>query len=192
MKISVRPATEVPWDDVRTVFGTRGDPSRCWCQWFKVTNAEWESTEPAQFERMLCDQVSAATVSPGLIAYADGEPAGWAAVEARPGYRRLTTMMVAAASPEPQGDPAVWAVTCFVVRVGYRKRGVSAALLAGAMEFARSHGARLLEGYPVDVAEKKTSSADLFHGALSTFLSAGFEVVARPSDGRAVVQLALQ
>ena len=101
MTITVRPATEVPWDDVRTVFGTRGDPSRCWCQWFKVTNAEWESTEPAQFEQMLCDQVSAATVSPGLIAYADGEPAGWAAVEARPGYRRLTTMMVAAASPEP-------------------------------------------------------------------------------------------
>lgn len=191
MTITVRPATEVPWDDVRTVFGTRGDPSRCWCQWFTVTNAEWETTAPAQFERMLCDQVSAATVSPGLIAYADAEPVGWAAVGARTGYRRLTTMKVAAASPEPQGDPAVWAVTCFVVRVGYRRRGVSAALLAEAIDFARGHGARLLEAYPVDASTHKTSSADLFHGALSTFTAAGFDVVARPSEGRAVVQLAL-
>ena len=191
MSISVRSSSEVAWDDVRTVFGTKGDPARCWCQWFKVTNAEWESSSPAQFERMLCDQVREAPVAPGLVAYLDGEPVGWVAVEARTGYRRITSMKVAAASPEPQGDPAVWAVTCFVVRVGYRKKGVSAALLAGAVDHARAHGARLLEAYPVDVAEKKTSSADLFHGALSTFLAAGFEEVAHPADGRAVVQLRL-
>jgi hypothetical protein len=47
-----------------------------------------------------------------------------------------------------------------------------------------------VEAFPVE-ALPGTSSADLYHGPLSVFEKAGFEVVARPSEGRAVVRLAL-
>lgn len=193
--LRVIPVTDAPWDDVRTVFGTRGDPSTCWCQFFKVDPAVWKAQDVPFFERSLCEQVDAArgrSAGPGVLAYLDSEPVGWAAVEPRPAYPRVLTSRVIPASAEPDlGDAGVWAVTCFVVRVGYRRRGVGTALLAGAVDQARGGGARVVEAYPVDTAGEKVSSADLYHGPLSSFVTAGFEITGRPVEGRAVVRLEL-
>ena len=191
--------TDAPWDDVRAVFGTRGDPSTCWCQFFKVDAAAWKAKDhAAAFERALCEQVEAAraehAAGPGVLAYlgsnAEGwTPVGWAAVEPRPAYPRVLSGRVIPGSTETDHDDAsVWAVTCFVVRVGYRRQGVAAALLQGAVDEARRGGARVVEAYPVDTAGQKVSSADLYHGPLSAFEAAGFAITGRPVEGRAVVR----
>ena len=200
-EVHVVAVTDAPWDDVRAVFGTRGDPSTCWCQFFKVDPAVWKAQDVPFFERSLCEQVDAAreqsasdgrSAGPGVLAYLDSKPVGWAAVEPRPAYPRVLTSRVIPASAEPDlGDASVWAITCFVVRVGYRRRGVGAALLAGAVDQARAGGARVVEAYPVDTAGEKVSSADLYHGPLSSFVAAGFGITGRPVDGRAVVRLSL-
>jgi GNAT superfamily N-acetyltransferase len=89
-------------------------------------------------------------------------------------------------------DGAVWAVSCFVVRPEFRARGMTRALLDGAVEYARSAGARILEGYPVDVAAAvRVSTSRLYHGTLSTFVAAGFAEVARPRPDRPVMRLVL-
>jgi GNAT superfamily N-acetyltransferase len=128
-----------------------------------------------------------------VLAYRDGEPVGWCAVAPRPTYTRLPrTEVLRGTQPAELADPAVWSVTCFVVRVGHRRAGLSRVLLDGAVQLARDGGARVVEGYPVDVAAKATtSSAELYHGPLSTFLSAGFREVARPRPARPVVRLEL-
>jgi len=82
-------------------------------------------------------------------------------------------------------------VSCFVVRVGHRRKGAAPALLDGAIAHARAHGAKVVEAFPV-VAGPGVSSAELYHGPLSVFESAGFETVARPSEHRAVVRMALR
>ncbi|MCU1439022.1 MAG: family N-acetyltransferase [Rhodoglobus sp.] len=186
------PVSDVPWHDVRTVFGTRGDPARCWCQYFILSNREWNETSAADKERMLCGRIEENRSAPGVLAYLDGEPVGWCAIEPRTDYRRILTSRVVTGSVEPPDDARVWAVTCFVVRVGFRRQGVAGALLEAAVAHARKHGARDIEGYPVDTAEKKASSAELYHGALSLFLGAGFHVVSRPAAGRAVVSLSVE
>jgi GNAT superfamily N-acetyltransferase len=77
-------------------------------------------------------------------------------------------------------------------RKGRRRQGIAGALIAAAVSHARSRGARIIEGYPVDVQEKqKNSSADLYHGTDTLFAGAGFEESARPIPGRAVMTLAL-
>jgi GNAT superfamily N-acetyltransferase len=187
---------DVPWDDVRTVFGTRGDPSTCWCQYFKVDAATWKAQDVPGFEAALCEQVDAGraarTAGPGVLAYLGSEPVGWVAVEPRPAYPRvLTGRPIPATAQTELDDPSVWAITCFVVRVGFRRRGVGAALLAGAVAQARAAGARVVEAYPVDTAGAKVSSAELYHGPLSSFEAAGFRVSGRPLEGRAVVELVL-
>ena len=190
-EITVVSVTDAPRDDVSTVFGTRGDPAGCWCQFFKVPNSAWGSGSRDRFKGMLQEQVQANDPAPGVIAYAAGEPVGWCAIEPRPNYDRLRrSKVVIEGSKQKPEDASVWAVSCFVVRVGHRRQGVAASLLQGAVDQARSSGARLIEGYPVD-AEKRSgaSPADLYHGTLSMFMAAGFEVVSRPTDGRAVVQL---
>lgn len=187
--MKVIPVTDASWEDVRTVFGTRGDPSTCWCQFFMVDNKTWNATSPAEKERMLCDRIAADRPAPGVLAYLDDEPVGWCAVEPRVAYRRILTSKVAKGSEEDADDEAIWAVTCFVVRVGFRRQGVAGQLLDAAIAHAFANGARVIEGYPVDTTEKKASSAELYHGSLSLFLSGGFSIVSRPYSGRAVVSL---
>ena len=194
-EIKVVSVADAAWDEVRTVFGTRGDPSRCWCQYFKLPNAEFESAErERRCGGMLEEQVRENDPAPGVIAYLGDEPVGWCAVEPKPNYQRLRrSKIVTEGSRQDPDDASVWAVTCFVVRVGFRKRGVGAALLRGAVEQARALGARVVEGYPVDTAERTGApSAELYHGTLSLFMGAGFAVVGRPRRDRAVVELVLR
>lgn len=183
-------ANAAPWADVRRVFGERGDPAGCFCQYFKVDNATWEARDVPAFERALCAQAAEPGPGPGVIAYLGEEPVGWCAVEPRSATPRILRSRVGQASEE-EDRPGLWAVTCFVVRVGFRRRGVAAALLEGAVAHAREHGAEVVEGYPVDTRGSRMSSADLYHGPLSAFQAAGFETVARPSATRALVRLVL-
>jgi GNAT superfamily N-acetyltransferase len=194
MTVRVVSVVDAPWDDVRTVFGTRGDPSRCWCRFFKIDPATWKAQDVAGFERGLCDEIDDARATrgagPGLLAYDGDEPVGWVAVEPRPAYPRILHSRLTAHSHEPVDAGDVWFVSCFVVRVGHRRSGTASALLAGAIDHARTHGARVVEAFPVEAAPG-TSSAELYHGPLSVFEKAGFEVVARPVAQRAVVRLEL-
>jgi GNAT superfamily N-acetyltransferase len=190
--VTVHSIADVPWDDVRTVFGTRGDPSTCWCQYFKLSKAAFDAATREECADMLRHQVRENQPAPGVIAYLDGDPVGWCAVEPKTHYDRLRRSTIARQSAEDPDDAYDWAVTCFVVRVGIRKRGVGGALLRGAVEQACGLGARVVAGYPVDTsAREKAPSAELYHGTLSLFSSAGFEVVARPTRDRAVVRIAL-
>jgi GNAT superfamily N-acetyltransferase len=95
------------------------------------------------------DPLRSATTS-GLVAYLDGEPVGWCAVEPRTAYVRLLRKpIVWAGRAEDKTDDRVWAVTCFVTRSGFRRRGISRALARAAVDFARQRGAGALEGYPM-------------------------------------------
>ncbi|NDL55856.1 GNAT family N-acetyltransferase [Phytoactinopolyspora mesophila] len=185
--ITVHPATGERWDDVVAVMGTRGDPSRCWCQFFMFRQRDWHSTTTESRRAALQDQVRGSDASPGVLAYADNQPVGWCAVAPKAAYPRLLH--------SPNTGPAVdgvWSVTCFVVKVGHRRQGVATALLAGAVDHARSYGAEAVEGYPVEPsARASVAAADLYHGTASLFADAGFVEINRPSPARAVVRLDL-
>jgi hypothetical protein len=49
----------------------------------------------------------------------------------------------------------------------------------------------MLEAYPIDRERTKATSNMLFVGSLTTFVDAGFDVVARPTASRVVVSLGL-
>jgi GNAT superfamily N-acetyltransferase len=192
-RIRIAPIARAPWRDVETVFGTRGDPAGCWCQYFKVSAETWREGDRDAFREALRAQTAVSPRGPGLIAHLDDEPVGWCAVEPRPRYPALrrSRLLREALLGDPD-DESVWSVTCFVVRVGHRRRGVAGALLHAAIEHARDGGARVLEAYPVDAERKaQVSAAELYHGPLGLFLAAGFTETARPSETRAVVRLDL-
>jgi GNAT superfamily N-acetyltransferase len=187
--VEIHDATAERWADVEQVMAGRGDPDRCWCQFFRLTNAGWRDTRTADRRAALREQVSDSAPAPGVVGYVDGEPVGWCAVAPRTDYVRLATTRVAQATEDADG---VWSVTCFVVRVGHRRRGLGTELLAGAVDLARRHGAAVVEGYPVDpTAQAQTTSSGLYHGAASTFAALGFTEVARPTAARPVMRLTL-
>ena len=185
--VRVVSAAGVPWDDVRAVFDIPGDPRHCFCQYFKLRGSSWNCSDEEK-EHALRAQLESPPGS-GVLAYVDGTPAGWCAVEPREAYPRLLHSKIGAASTRTGDD--VWAVTCFVVRRQFRGQRVTDALLSGAIDHARAHGARVIEGYPVDTAGARITSANLYHGGSTVFERAGFRETARPSTGRVVVELEL-
>lgn len=189
----VVPATPERWPDVVSVMGVRGDPSRCWCQYFHLRGKAWsEAATAGGLRDRLQEQIVGPgpdAVAPGLVAYRDDTPVGWCQVGPKASYARLASSPVSA-PPTDEPDPdQLWAVTCFVVPPAARRAGVANALLEAALDHAAARGARHVEGYPVDTAAATSvSSAGLYHGTLSMFGSADFVEVRRPSPARVVVR----
>ncbi len=92
--MSVVPANEAAWQDLQAVFGTRGQAARCQCQRYKLHPKESFasfSVEERAFRlrrQTDCGHPESGTTS-GLVAFRDGEPVGWCAVEPRPAYSGL-------------------------------------------------------------------------------------------------------
>ncbi len=183
--VTVADATAERWDDLVAVFGKRGEAPRCWCQWFQHDRPGFYATSQPQRKAALQRQF-AEPVPPGVLAYDDaGVPSGWCAIAPRANYERLLTYPMAVS----EDAAGLWAVTCFVVRVGARRIGLTEFLLEGAIDLARRHGARAIEAYPVDTSMRKAMASELRHGVLSVFLRAGFrEVGDRPAPARPVVR----
>jgi GNAT superfamily N-acetyltransferase len=194
-RVMIVPANEAGWEDLQAVLGGRGYHSGCWCQRFKIRGRQWDAGSVPVAERAKrlrkqtrCGQPDADTTS-GLIAYLDGEPVGWCAVEPRTAYLRLGRVPWAGRA-EDKTDDGIWATACFVTRTGYRRRGVSRALAHAAVDFARERGARALEGYPmITQPGKEITWGELHVGSRSIFADAGFAEVSHPTLRRVVMRI---
>jgi GNAT superfamily N-acetyltransferase len=192
--ISVVPANEATWEDVQTIFGTRGEASRCQCQRYKLRPRESFRSFPVEErahrlrQQTACGDRDAGTTS-GLVAYLDDKPVGWCAVEPRTGYTGLlrNNRVPWTGRAEDKTDDSVWAITCFFTRVGFRKQGISRALAGAAVDFARERGARAIEGYPI--ITKDVILEELHVGTLGVFAAAGFSEVSRPTPRRVVMRI---
>ncbi len=194
-QLDIVPANEASWDDLAAIFGTTDYPSRCHCQRFKVLGWIWRDSTQEERTAMLraqtaCGDANAAGTS-GLVAYLDDEPAGWVAVEPRTEYPKLRTSRVPwSGRDEDKDDATVWAVTCFVIRLAYRKRGLTYALAKAAVDFARERGAAALEGYAmITEPGKEITWGELHVGALGVYEEAGLRAVSRPSKRRVVMRI---
>ncbi len=185
MAITVRPVSEALFGDVQTVFGARGQAARCQCQGYRLGWYGQHSDDVQGRRELLRDQV---IEGHGLLAYLDSEPVGWCSLAPRCDYTHLrhTTWR---GRNEDRDDPSVWAVICLVTRAGFRRQGVSRALVAKTIGLARDGGARSVEAYPMKPAPgKDVTWGELHVGELGTFLDAGFRVVHVPSLRRAIVR----
>ena len=178
--LDIRPATAARWPDVVTLLGGNGERG-CWCQAWRGSDgrpgsAFGRSADGANRDA-LESQVRFGAFAPGVIAYLDGEPVGWCGL----GPRAAMPRMMRSRTIPLVDDVAVWSIGCFVVRAGYRRRGVARALLDGAIEYARSMGAPAVEAYPIDPGAARVSTSFAFVGFTSTFEAAGFRRIV-PTD----------
>ncbi|NGN68113.1 GNAT family N-acetyltransferase [Streptomyces sp. A7024] len=193
-ELTIVPANEAPWDDVARIFGTT-DAGHCQCQRFKVVGWIWRDSTHEERTAMLRAQTACgrpeAPATSGLVAYASDEPAGWVAVEPRVAYPKLRTSRVPwSGRSEDKDDPGVWAVTCFVVRKGFRGRGLTYPLAQAAVDFARERGARALEAYPmVTEPGKEITWGETHVGTRQVFEEAGLKEVSRPTKRRVVMRI---
>lgn len=182
MDLVVRQLTPDLWPALQDLFSTEGPVGRCWCAYWRIGPA-YRRRDP-ETNREALRQVVEEGPPPGLLAFDGGIAVGWCQITPRhalPWLERDKRL----ASGDGQ---AVWSISCFYVRKGYRRKGITAALIDAALEQARAAGASSVEAYPLDGAMTTSSS---FTGYASTFERAGFETVARNVPTRPVMRYRL-
>lgn len=169
------PVTPDRFEDFADVINKNRRPTHCWCLSHRLTLKEVEqlggtgTTAREKAMRALCEREH----PPGVVTYLDGAPVGWCNIGPRCEITRLANSKLM----RPVDDLPVWSIVCVVVRSGHRKRGVTQALIEGAVAYAASHGARAVEAHPVDPGDKRMDLTMAFVGTRAMFQKAGFEVV---------------
>jgi GNAT superfamily N-acetyltransferase len=182
-RLNFRPLTCERWRDFEALFGERGACGGCWCMWWRLTRSEFQKQKGARNKQAMRKIVASGQV-PGILAYAEGEPVGWCAIQPRESYPSLERSRVL----KPVDDQPVWSITCFFIARPCRGQGVSAALVRAAVAHAKRHGARIIEGYPVEPKKRRIPDAFAWTGLPAAFTKAGFVEVARRSPTRPIMR----
>ena len=194
MDIDLRfePVTANRWGDFERLFGPRGAFYDCWCVALRLPHAVRAKMGPGERKSHMQGRIAVGP-PPGILAYADDEPVAWVQVGSRHDVPQFNSPRTVS-RPVEEGDahdPSFWAVSCFFLLAHLRGQGLSHRLLAGAIDHARRHGARYLEGCPIDHV-KQSKSVTLCTGSTVIFDAAGFEAVAKRKDGRPLMRLDLR
>ena len=178
MKLGVHPLTPDRLPALAELFHDNRTTSCCWCMYWRIGSAYRNSCETNQ---TAFENVVKQGPPPGLLAFIGDIPVGWCQLTPR-----ATLPYLDKTRQLPRiDDVPVWSISCFYIRKGFRKRGVTHALIAKALQVAKRAGAPAVEAYPLDADVTPSSS---FTGYLSTFQRAGFKIIARPVPSRPIVR----
>lgn len=185
--LALYPLTPDRWDDLVDLFGPeRGASSGCWCMWWRLSRAEWQAV-PRADRRERFHAIVEAGPPPGILGY-DGDTAvGWCAVGPRSSLPRMNRSRISKPYAEIEG---VWAVNCFYIRSGWRRKKLMRVLLDGAVQLAAEQGAEAVEACTIET-ERKLVWGEGFVGIASVFRAAGFAEVARRSPTRPLMRKTL-
>jgi len=150
--------------------------------WWRLTRSQFNRQTGEGNKKALKKIVDSGEI-PGIIAYSNGQPVAWCSVAPRESYPSLERSRVL----KRIDDEPVWSVVCFFVAKPFRGKGIMVPLLMGATEYAKKHGARIVEGYPID-PKKPMAAAFLFTGVASVFRKAKFVEVMRRSETRPIMR----
>jgi len=171
------------WKDLENLFGERGACGGCWCMWWRLSRSLFNQ-QKGEGNRKAIKKIVDSGEIPGILANADVKPIGWCSVAPRERFPVLERSRILKRIDEKP----VWSVVCFFVAKPFRRNGVTVKLLKAAVEYAKKHKAKIVEGYPIE--PKKGKFPDVFAntGLASAFRQAGFVEVLRRSETRPIMR----
>jgi GNAT superfamily N-acetyltransferase len=178
-ELTIRPLTPDLWPALEDLFGKNGACNGCWCMYARIGSAYRK--RPPEENKAGFREIVMRGPPPGLLAF-DGDLAiGWCQLTPRAALPWLDR----AWRLRRVDDLPVWSLSCFYVRKGCRRQGVTSALIAAALQVAKRANAPALEAYPFDAAVSPSASGT---GYASTFERAGFKTVARRVPPRPIMR----
>lgn len=177
--LDYHPVTRERLPDLQRFSERHGKFRYCSCMRWRMTSAEYGRATKEERVAALDTRVEA-DIPVGVLAYRDGEPVGWVSVAPRETLGALERYKALARID----DAPVWAVTCFFLDRSMRRQGATLGLLRAAVAYARSQGATIIEGYPIEPGARLYT----YMGAPATFLKAGFVDVTPAGRDRRVMR----
>lgn len=175
MQLTVQPLTPDHWAAFEDLFGAHGACNGCWCMYWRI--GAGYAKQPREKNKAAFKRIVKKGPPPGLLAFEGDRAVGWCQLTPRASLPWLD----GAKRTRAIDETPVWSLSCFYVRPGYRRKGVSSALVAAALKAARKGKAPALEVYPMDAPRS-------FTGLISTFQKAGFKTVGQYAANRPIMR----
>ncbi len=185
-KIQCFPLIPQNWSDFENLFGLKGACGGCWCMWWRLKRAEFER-QKGEGNRQAMKEIVFSGRTPGILLYHGKQPIAWCSVSPRENFPPLNSSRVL----KPIDNAPVWSVVCLFVEKSWRRKGMSSLLLKAAIEFAKNHGASIVEGYPIDKRTKNYPDIFAATGLFSSFKELGFKECARRSATRPIMRISV-
>jgi GNAT superfamily N-acetyltransferase len=154
----------------------------CSCMRWRLKSAEFSRSTKAERVERLAELITCGQPV-GVLAYVGAEPVGWCSIAPREAYAALERYR---ALPRLDDAP-VWSVVCLFVDRRWRRQGLTLGLIKASVNYARSRGAKIIEGYPVPADARLYT----YMGSPSTFRAAGFRDVTPDGQARTVMRYAV-
>ncbi|MCC7275876.1 MAG: GNAT family N-acetyltransferase [Alphaproteobacteria bacterium] len=168
---------------VATLFGANGACGGCWCMHWRVPHGgrHWQAVKGAPNRARFLALVAAGRVR-AVLAFAGDVPVGWCCIGPVEDFPRLE----GARSLRRERPPGTWAVVCFFIKAGWRRRGIAGRLLAAAVDHAFAAGAAEIEGWPAVPRTDPMPGAFAWTGVPALFAAAGFSPLPRAPRARPI------
>jgi GNAT superfamily N-acetyltransferase len=187
LELKIFPLTTERWPDLEALFGPHGADGGCWCMYWRLSRSKFD-TGRGEVNCQAFKKIVDTGKPVGLLAYADDKAVGWLAVAPRDEYPTMDRSRVIKRVDKQK----VWSISCFYTQTGYRRRGVTFALIEAAKDFVRKQKGAVLEGYPIIPRSEKVECGSAYTGILSAYQKAGFKEVARYSATRPIMRFELK
>jgi GNAT superfamily N-acetyltransferase len=151
--------------------------------WWRLKRSEFDKQKGEGNRKGLKSIVDSGEI-PGILTYLKSSAVGWCAVAPRERFPALERSRILARVDEKP----VWSVVCLFVDKIHRKAGISRELLKGAVDYVKSCGGTIVEGYPVEPRKDRMPDVFAFTGLASAYLKSGFKEVARRSETRPIMR----
>lgn len=186
--IEIFPASAERWDDLEKLFGPHGAFGNCWCMYWRLKRSDFSKMSGDE-KKAAMKTLTAGKLAPGVLAYGDGQPIGWCSIGPRADFSPLDRSRTL----KRVDDTPVWSIVCFFIARPYRRQGVMAALLSGAVDYARQNGALVVEAYPIDMQSHqleghKLSGYSGYMGIASIFRAAGFVKISDATETQLIMR----
>jgi GNAT superfamily N-acetyltransferase len=186
-EFTFKPLTIEEWPHFEQLFEEHGPQNGCWCMYWRTKRAECQKGF-GEGNKQAFKAIVASGKIPGILAYHAGRAVGWCSIAPRQDYPVLERSRTLARVD----DKPVWSIVCFFVSKPYRRKGLTQILIATAIEYARQHGAEIVEAYPLRTDITKLLPYERYMGIQSTFERAGFQRVEQRSDRRPIMRYTIR
>lgn len=186
-EITFEPLTTVNWDKFVELFGNKGASDNCWCMYYRLKPSEYKAGQTNNGNKKSMHTLIRNGKPAGLMAVFGDQAIAWCALAPRRDFIKLENSR----KHKAIDNQDVWSIPCLFIHKNFRKKGISALLIRGVVQYARETGIRILEAYPKAKPVGKLPDAFAWHGFLDTFEAAGFQIVDRKSANHPMVRLYL-
>jgi GNAT superfamily N-acetyltransferase len=182
----VRPLGPDTWDAfARLAERHNGIWNGCWCTWFHTLYGEKDKGRTSESNCALKQQLVSESRAHAALVFDGDEAVAWCQYGTPAELPNIKHRKEYEAALDRPPD---YRLTCFFVDRKYRRKGMAAAALHGALDLIAQAGGGVVEAYPQDTGGQKVSASFLYSVTRSLFEQAGFSYIRHQGKNHCVMR----